>query len=222
MSTKIAIAIATRNRRPSCYQLMESLAIFMPDNCDVFLVDDASDVSYCNPDYRFTERVGISAVKNKCLQLAYESGAEHIFLMDDDVRVLKKDWHLPYINSGEHHLCATFYEPWKTENGLNIHRLANGYCLYMSRECIETVGGFDTNYNNKYEHCDLSRRIYNARLTNHIYQDVVGSSELIYCLDEHNEIPRSFTNREMQDNLKSGYEYFKSQENSSRYIEFRT
>jgi len=214
-----------------------------PDNASIYIVDAGSDEQYAKADYIFPERTNISEVKNKCLQLCYESGADHIFLFDDDAWPIKQGWELPYITSNLHHLCATFYPSEKiheyvtpefkvnakledlitvNRHEVKEHRLANGYCLYFSRKCIDTVGGFDTNYNNKYEHIDLSRRIFNAGLTRHMFQDVVGSEELIYCLDKDNAIQRSFTNREMQDSLKSGYEYFRSQENSSRFIEFRT
>ncbi len=253
MNPKIAIGITTRNREESLVDLQKTLAHnYLFHGIDIFIVDDCSDVKYtkCGPiDYRFKKRAGISNAKNKALQLCYESMADHIFILDDDVRMLKTDWWKPYVESGEHHLCATFLPAnkmfykdvvsdmkFKQEDNGNLitasletkrrsfktHLLGNGYCLYFTRHCIETVGGFDTNYHSKYEHCDLSRRIYNARLTNHVYQDVAHSSSLIYCLDQDNAIQRSFTNREMQDNLKAGYEYFRSRENSSEYIEFRT
>jgi len=250
MKPTIAIVASTRNRKESMYDLVNSLSEFMPYNSVFMIVDDASDEPYAWPDYRFEERVGISRVKNKCLELAmsYES-VHHVFLIDDDVRFLKKGWELPYTTSGENHLCATFLPHHKIVKNSRLkcispkddiihpeskvvfeqidtffktHTLGNGYCLYFTRHCIDKVGGFDTNYNNKYEHIDLSRRIFNAGLTRHMFQDVVGSEELIYCLDKDSAIERSFTNREMQDNLKAGYEYFRSQENSRRFIEFRT
>ena len=94
--------------------------------------------------------------------------------------------------------------------------------MFCTRHCIDTVGGFDTHFKNKYEHTSMSQRIFNAGLTPYAFMDVVGSDKLIYSMDEFNEIERSFTHREMQDNLKSGYEYFNKQRNSSAYIEFRT
>jgi glycosyltransferase involved in cell wall biosynthesis len=250
MEAHIAVAINTFNRKSSFYECYKSVTI-NTDTDNIFVVDDCSHENYFTSDYRFESRVGISKSKNMALQLCYESGADHIFLLDDDVRILKPDWWKPYVESGEHHLCATFLpnagifhkikmsEPiFKYDNDIERHlitakietttqsfkrhHLGNGYCLYFTRHCIETVGGFDTNYNNKYEHCDLSRSIFNAGLTKYMYQDVINSNELIYCLDQDNSIQRSFTEREMQQNLKDGYDYFRSQEKSSRYIEFRT
>lgn len=235
--SKVAIAILTRNRPDSFKECIESIYKYSK-GCDVFVVDDCSNDQYVTADFRFNERAGISVAKNKCLQLCYESGADHIFILEDDCVILEDCWWTHFINSGANHLCATFYKPLRTHKyvntidlelmlimidvELNEHRLANGYCMYFTRHCIETIGGFDTKYNNKFEHVCLSRRIFNAGLTKHMFQDIVGSEQLIYCLDKDNAIQRSFTKKEMQDNLKAGYDYFQSQANSSKFIEFRT
>lgn len=219
---RIAIAISTRNRRSSFYLLLESLADFMPPNCKVFVVDDASDVSYGNPDFIFNERAGIPSVKNKCLELCYNSGADHFFLFDDDVRVLSKDWHLPYINSPHKHLCYTFYKPLRKHDGFNVHRLANGCMLYLTREVVDTVGGFDTRFGmGKFEHVEYSRRIHNAGLTQFQFMDVSGSSELLYCMDQDQAIERSFSQREMNELLKSGHDHFNATRNSIEYLPFK-
>lgn len=259
MKSKISIGISTRNRPKSFCELSYSILQYTPSNFEIFVVDDASDTDYSYPDFRFDTSAGISRVKNKCLQLCYESGAGHIFLFDDDVRILKDDWWKPYVESGEHHFCATFLPSQGTfiskklidvktnieaagsmelktkafesfpefkfkEALLKRHLLGNGYCLYFTRKCIKTVGGFDIRFNNKYEHCDLSRRIHAAGLTRYKYQDVANSAELIYCLDQDKAIERSFSEKEMQANLKSGYDLYrqKERENTSEYIEFRT
>lgn len=237
---KIAIAVSTYNRKDAFLRWCHNMYINHVEESIIFIVDAGSDTNYANTaDYKFRQRATISEAKNKCLQLCYESGADHIFIFDDDAWPIHSDWWKPYVNSCEHHLCATFLPYHRIINKMvdcvdsygriyqdNIsfksHLLGNGYCLYFTRKCIETVGGFDTNYNNKYEHCDLSRRIFNAGLTKHIYQDVINSNELIYCLDKDNSIQRSFNNREMQDNLKSGYDYFRSQAKSKAFIPFIT
>lgn len=247
----LAICISTYNRKETFEQCIHSVRLHTPWQIPIFVVDGCSDEYYANDNFRFNERKNISTVKNKCLEICYKTDKNNFILLDDDVLILKDNWYLPYVNSGEHHLCATFLphagvfhtikmsEPKfkyddhiekhlitaqveTTRQSFKRHHLGNGYCMYFTRHCIETVGGFDTNYNNKYEHCDLSRRIFNAGLTKHMYQDVINSNELIYCLDQDNAIQRSFTEREMQDNLKSGYDYFRSQAKSSHYIEFRT
>lgn len=217
-----AIAISTRNRPESFWYAYKMIKQFSPKGTDIFVVDDCSDTIYFNADYRFKERSGISYVKNMCLQLTESYDA--VFLFDDDTYPVSFDWWKPYVESGQHHLCYTFYKPLKidVESGLKAFRLTNGCMMYFSRHCIETVGGFDTNYPNKFEHIDLTRRIFNNGLTKYKFQDVIGSENLIYCLDQDNAIQRSFTDREMKDNLKAGQDYFNRQAESKAYIEFRS
>lgn len=235
---KVSIAISTCNRPDAFKQCVESLLKYSPENFRIFIVDDASDPCYCDYDCRFIKRSGISRVKNKCLQLCYESGADHVFLFDDDTYPLCNDWWRPYVESELHHAMYCFGSG-KSIRGLkrdtvnqgNLifnaptlkrHYMPNGCMLYFDRHCIKKVGGFDTNYPNKYEHTDLSRRIFNARLTPAPFIDVIRSHELIYCLDQDNAIQRSFTQKEMNDNLKSGYDYFFSQRNSKSFVSFIT
>lgn len=219
---QIAVAIITYNRPESFNVCLAKHKEFAPPNSTLFIVDGGSDTDYANADYKFNDRVNISTVKNKALQLCYESGAKNVFIFEDDCYPYFDNWHLLYTKSGENHLCFTFYPSIKVHGYIKEHRLANGCMMYFKKICLDSVGGFDTKYPSKYEHIDLTNRIHNANLTRILYGDALGSERFIYSLDEHNEIPRSFTSREMQDNLKSGYEYFRSREGSSEYIEFRT
>lgn len=232
MTPSISIAVTTRNRRESLRECIKSLNRYTPVNVPIFIIDDCSDTpNYPEDyaDYRFEERAGISRVKNKSIELCYATGSDFIFCLDDDVRVLCKDWYLPYVNSGQHHLSASFYPETRSNdrffsNGIELkhHRCGHGYAMMFSRQCVNSIGGFDTRFNNKYEHCDMSRRIFNAGLTERVYQDVANSDQLIYCLDKDNAIQRSFTPKEMNANLKQGYELFRAKEKSTEYIEFRT
>lgn len=219
---KIGIAITTKNRPEAFQKCLIAHDTYRPDDCRIFVVDDGSH-PYCYADYdvRNIHSKGISASKNKCLELLMDAGCEHLFLFDDDAYPICKDWHLPYINSGEHHLCRTFYKPYRTDGNLNLFRLSNGCAMYFTRHCVETVGGFDTAFNNKYEHCQLSHRIHNFGLTRHVHQDIIGSDKLIYCLDEHNEVERTATKKEMNQSLKDGYDHFMKTKNQKLYIPFR-
>lgn len=217
----LAICISTYNRKKAFEKCIHSFRLHTPYQIPIFIVDDYSKDNYANSDFRFNERSGISNVKNKSLQLCYESGRNNFIILDDDTLALNDNWYLPYVNSGLQHASYCFGQ------GMNhiaykTHPVPNGCMLYFTRHCIDTVGGFDTNYPNKFEHTCLSRRIYNAGLTPDPYVDVIGSEKLIYCLDQDNAIQRSFTQKEMNENLKAGYDYFMSQANSRQFIEFRT
>lgn len=212
----ISICITTRNR-PKAFNLVLK-SIKQHTNCEyqLIVVDDASELPYCDATYRFENRVGIPAAKNKCLELAKY---DHIFLFDDDTYPLHDEWYLPYIKSGKEHLCFTFLTSFKSKKGFKYHTLGNGCMLYVTRKCIDTIGGFDWNYGlGKYEHVDLSRRIHNAGLTESIFMDVDNSKDLLYCMDQKKEIQRSFTSREMTTLLSSGGKHFRQNRFSKEYI----
>lgn len=205
--------------RPEAFALVLE-RIKQHTNCEfqLVIVDDDSEVTYCDADYRFEERAGIPAAKNKCLELAKY---DHIFLFDDDTYPICDEWYLPYINSGKRHLCFTFLNSFKRKAGFKYHTLGNGCMLYVTRKCIDTIGGFDWNYGlGKYEHVDFSRRIYNAGLTESVFMDVDGSDKLLYCMDQKREIGRSFNKVEMRTLLQSGGVIFRKNRNSKELIPY--
>jgi len=214
----ISICITTRNRPKAFAIVLEHIK--QHTNCEyqLVIVDDCSDVPYCDASYRFENRSGIPAAKNKCLELAKY---DHIFLFDDDTYPIADGWHDYYINSGKEHLCFTFLNAFKRKEGFKYHTLGNGCMLYVTRKCIDTIGGFDWSYGlGKYEHVDFSRRIHNAELTESIFMDVDNSKELLYCMDQKKEIQRSFTSREMTNLLSSGGKHFRQNRLSKEYINY--
>lgn len=214
----ISICITTRNRPESFAMILERIKQYTNCEYQLVIVDDASDIHYCHASYRFETRSGIPAAKNKCLELAKY---DHIFLFDDDTYPISDDWYLPYINSGKEHLCFTFLTAFKRKEGFKYHTLGNGCMLYVTRKCIDTIGGFDWNYGlGKYEHVDFSRRIHNSGLTESIFMDVDNSSELLYCMDQKREIARSFDKVEMRNLLQSGGVHFRKNRNSKEMIPY--
>lgn len=219
---EIAIAISTYNRPEVFNRTLLQFKKYTPPEITIFIVDGGSPEQYSSPHYKFNYRATISEVKNKCLQLCYDSNATHIFLFDDDCYPINDNWHLPYIESNWNHLCYTFMHHYGYDKNIKRHSLANGCGMYFTRTCIDKVGGFDTNYKNKYEHVDLSIRIYNAGLIPTPFADVIQSNQLLYCLDKDNAIKRTFSEKECNKMIDEQWEYFKSKEKSTDYIEFRT
>lgn len=222
---RVAICITTRNRSKSfveCIRHWDGMLPAIQGEARIFVIDDASDLAYCYADHRFDERVGIPRAKNKCLELAMDWDADHVFLADDDVYPLCDDAINPYIESGANHLCYTFMPHYAVDGQFKIHVLGNGCMMYFTREAIETVGGFDTAYGiGKYEHVDLSRRIHNAGLTPHRFMDVIGGDKLFHAMDERHEIERTLTPAEIRQQLKQGRRHFNANEKSTQYIEYR-
>lgn len=194
---KIGIAITEHNRYEMFKKSYDKIVEFMPDNAVLVVVDDASTKPFPEATFRFDVNVGIARAKNKCLELLYLQGCEHIFLFDSDTHPLKHDWHIPYIESKEPHLMYIFENFVK--GGLSDTKLVykdsekiayshpRGCMLYFKKECLEKVGGMYEGFGKwGYEHPDLSNRIYNYGLTSFRFQDVVNSKGLFYSDDEHN------------------------------------
>ena len=214
----ISICVTTRNRPESFKIVLDKIIKHTKIDFQLVIVDDASDLAYSGADYRFENRSGIPAAKNKCLELAKY---DHIFLFDDDTYPIADEWYVPYVYSGKEHLCYTFLSAFKRKDGFKYHTLGNGCMLYVTRKCIDTIGGFDWSYGlGKYEHVDFSRRIHNAGLTEAIFMDIDNCKDLLYCMDQKREIQRSFTSREMTKLLSSGGKHFRQTRLSKEYIDY--
>lgn len=223
---KIAVCISTRNR----YEVLE-LAIahhnkYLPSNAKVFIVDDASDIPVWGADYRFETNVGVAVVKNKCLELAYNWGADHIMLFDSDCYPINDGYWQAYVNHDEPHLMYQFRLPNKPKSDMQIlyqdedtisYSHTRGAMIYLERRVLDAVGGFDTKYGlGGFEHPDFTNRVHNAGLTTHRAMDVVNSNELLYCLDQDGKVDSSVNLRDKTKN----YKYYQSQRKSKEFKEY--
>ena len=212
----IGIGITTHNRNALVAETVAKIQQHTPGS-KVVVVDDASQkpVKINGVEvYRFNKNVGIARAKNKCLELL--SDCDHIFLFDDDTYPLKDGWTEPYVNSPEHHLMYLF-KNWASgvpvgddaivyrDDKHEAHSHARGCMLYVDSVALATVGGMDTRYGKAMnEHLDYSIRIHNAGLTSFRYMDVVDSEQLIYSMDQHQEVRTSIDNRrELNEGNKS-------------------
>lgn len=199
MDKSIAVCISTHNRNEvfkKCVTQWEKHS--NRDGIDIFVVDDGSAVPVEGVTFRHEKPLGIAATKNACLALAEEY--DHIFLSDDDFWPIADEWWVPYIESGEPHLCFVFPDfagPVKlndtaefyADSKIRAFSHPRGCLLYFTNECLKAAGGMDTYFGKwGYEHSSLSERIYNMGLTSFQYQDAVGSDKLFYSMDEHREV----------------------------------
>ena len=202
------VAITTRNRPNELERVLIEVTKYVNER-DIIIVDDASDIEYCKSDYRFETRAGIPRAKNKCISLFMETNSEHLFLLDDDTMPIHQDAFSRYIESPYDHLCYTFLPDHGKLPDHKTHSLGNGCMLYLSRKCIDTVGGFDVSFGmGKYEHSLYSRQAHKSGLIPHPFIDVIGSDKLWYCLDQEKGHKRIFTNQEMTNLLNSGRKHF--------------
>lgn len=196
----IAIAISVHNRHETAAKTVSEWRKRLPKGAKIFIVDDGSDTPFEGADFRFEVSQGIAGCKNKCLHLCED--ADYIFLADDDIYPIVDDWHLPYINSGEKHLCLTFNKfsngklngriILKTENGINHYKEPCGVLLFLTREVLQAVGGMDETYGKwGFEHLNYSTRIHNQGFTKYPFMDVVNSIDMFYSYDHQQTITRS-------------------------------
>jgi len=227
---KVAICISTRNR-PSefniCYQEWKKAVYSEHYNINLFVVDDASDKIYYEADYIFLVRSGIPRVKNKCIELAMDWGAEHIFLVDDDVYPkLGVDSIKPYIESKFNLLCYTFYKPIIQDSNHKFHLKGNGCMMYLNKVIIECIGGFDNEFKlGKYEHTQYFERAHSFGLTPATpgtpFIDIRDSHLLFHSMDEHHEVKRSFSNEEMTDLLNINKEHYYKTRFQTEFIPYK-
>lgn len=213
---KIAVCITTRNRTEVFGKGLAMQRAYLPKGARIFVVDDNSTepVAETQPVledetwYYAEKKLGIPRAKNKCLELAMEWGAHHIFLFDDDTWPLQRPWANKYIKNKEPHLFYVFVnkgnqtrtfglEGMDKDNDLRWFNHTRGCMLYFESDVIETVGGFDPIFGDGgYEHTELSDRIHAAGFTTHAYQDAIDTDKYIYSSDEFDAVESTFTANE--------------------------
>lgn len=223
---KIAVCITTHNRYSVFKETYDNVESNLPENAKLIVVDDCSDTPVPEATYRFDKNVGVAVAKNKCLELA--EGADFIFLLDDDVRILDSSVWQQYIDSGENCLMYQFKLPNKPKTDMRVlyrgdklisYSHTRGCFIFITREVLETVGGFDTRLLNSFEHPSWINRIHNAGLTKYRAADLANSHELLYCLDQDSKIESSIKKDPVQNG--KNYKLYKENRQSKAYMEYK-
>jgi GT2 family glycosyltransferase len=183
---KIGIAVTTTPCRDGVYnEWIKHLGRYVP-----------TIHVYVHYDWQYK---GIVYSKNKCIEMLYEAGCDHMFLFDDDTFIQSSDFITMYVKSGLNHACWNYnrtvlqfgiqatafppnHEPILKEY-VELDK-PNGCMLYVRREVIETVGGWDEDFKGYgYDHVNWSDRIFNNGLTPARYIDIPNSSHLFGMAD---------------------------------------
>lgn len=183
--------------------------VVVDDSSEIWRVNK-SIVDSCGIDvvYKKSEnRLGIAKAKNACLFELLD--CEHVFMFDDDAWPAQHGWAERWIlinkhNSIEHSIygidCSSNEEAKKVLRahvsevgriGDNEHQmiaLSNcfGVVLYFTRNCLNSIGGYDSSAQNVYgyEHAQVSKRASRAGFTSgHEYICPAASTEMIYSVD---------------------------------------
>lgn len=201
---KIGIGITTHNRHENARRCLTNILLCTPEAHRIVVVDDASDIPFENADFRFRHNVGIAKAKNKCIEMLDD--CDYIFLFDDDCWPEKVGWWRPYVESGVHHMSFTFSQLHdgrpnrndflKNEGEISYYKNPCGCMLFMTKELVEKIGGFDIGfgqYGN--EHVDFSVRAYFADMIAHPFMDIAYSLMLFHSLDYYMDTQTSVKSR---------------------------
>ncbi len=149
----------------------------------------------------------VGAAKNRAITDLLECGCTHLFLMEDDILMLRSDTCLEYVEYAEkydlHHLNFHKHGPLNVDKGFTFGPddiLCYPHCVgafsYYSRYAIEKVGLIDETFVNCWEHVEHSYRIGEAGLTTPIFKfaDHPNSTSMLM------EIPGSVDNSSISGN----------------------
>lgn len=181
----IGCGITTFNRPEQLLRLYRSLPMDIIDH--LIIVNDGEPYSaeWENGDFTYlqnSENLGVAKSKNKALTHLLEAGAEHVFLIEDDIFIrdvavferyiqVAAETGIQHLNFSQHGVMNK-----KTEGGPNPRAtIAYGasshvpffpHCVgafsYYSRRCLQDVGLMDENFYNAFEHVDHTLRIIQA------------------------------------------------------------
>lgn len=236
-SATFGVGITTRNRNKTLAECLTHWRQYTPADVPIVVVDDASDKPVDGADYRFEERAGVAAAKNKTLELLMAAGVDHLFLADDDIFPTVDDWWTPYLDSPEPHLMYVFGDLAVGRKLRDIRRLPadpdhaawtgpRGCLLYAERRVVDTVGGMDAAAfpGWGYEHGDWSNRIHHAGFTTWRYADVTDSDRIWHSMDEHSEVERTVPTVERERRVRENVRIHHDRRDRwhTGFVEYRT
>ena len=169
----IGIGISTFKRPEMLAKLLDSIHKYTTYDYILHVAEDTDE-----------DRRGVAFRKNQSLRALQH--ADHIFLLDDDVEIIKKGWEEFFINSGYNHLLYlnASHNLITTAGELELYADCGGVFMYMRKGAVERVGAFDEGYKMYgYEHADYSCRILGGHGQ---YPMLKDTSKYIYSEDYSN------------------------------------
>lgn len=182
---KIGVGIITYNRPEKFFNLYKQIKDHK--NIDQIVIIKNKDIDYKekSPQKIINEKtkyfnilgdVGVGACKNQALRFLLQNNCDHIFLIEDDIRIKNYNVFKQYINTAEEfdigHLnfCGRwmpeqnqFQQPYYTINspkyGLEFYTNLCGFFEYFTKEVLLNVGLMDERYINALQHAEHTFRI---------------------------------------------------------------
>lgn len=193
---------------------------------------------------------GVARVKNQGIAALLDAGCDHIFLSDDDCYPSAQWWQPYVQSGEHHlslqqrqkkwcqKCCATTMYNYDCVPGRlrcsvchpgqqlyeddKIHAVAwgSGAFLYFTRECIQRIGGFRTEYG-RYgiEHWDIGIRARNVGMTRFAFQDILNPA--LHATDALSQGRRSCVPRDIRTaQLKKNWEIFQKYQDSKEFVPY--
>lgn len=198
-------------RLPNFQKCITSL---LDSNVDapIFVVDDGSTIKTHLEIIPKDSRIsiiekdingGYSKIKNSGIKKVLDAGCDFVFLLDDDVHIINKDWCHVYIKAYNQtripHFC--FYDnsymgvktnkgEIKSINGYDIilTPLVQGGMMTFTKELIDTVGYFKV-FPEKlgHEHTHFTNKLIHKKIISG-YTDIVDSDLMLRYIDSTGDI----------------------------------
>ena len=234
---RVAVGIATYNRPDMLEKTAKAATKHLEGVVDRWYVyNDGSDPKHAGSykrAYKPLEAVGarvidcpqnggVAHAKNELLRWMLGDGADWLFLLEDDIRVLDPRAVTGYIEACEysglehlmfaHHGIGNVGGPLDSDGLVSFYEHAIGaWCVYSAR-AIEKVGFFDERLVNAWEHVEHSLRLAVAGFTTGPYRwgDATGSqdwlTEVPGSIDKSSIRPRADWHR----NIVNGLDYWRA------------
>lgn len=230
---KIGVGIITCNRPEFCRVCLNSLPKSKID--ELVVVNDGKPLPY---DLSFgfeienKTNIGVGASKNKAMQHLLDKECDYIFIIEDDMRIIREDIFDAYIaaskDTGIEHFMFAYHGPANkngisggppcpravieypsgTKISLNQH-CVGAMCMY-TRRSLEVAGLFDTAFNNAFEHVHHSYILCKNNFCTGYWwwPDLANSLDYIQeqACSEHNSAIRP--RKDWQENIQKGFKRF--------------
>jgi GT2 family glycosyltransferase len=132
--------------------------------------------------------------------------------------------HIRIKNVREGRPASYSYEEYEeTFYNIKVHKNPHGVMLYISKKCIETIGGFNTEYG-LYggEHSDFSTRVFNCGLNPFGKNlDVDGSDQYFYALDRIKKVQSTISMKWKLENDERITSLLDMNKNSTKFINYK-
>lgn len=206
----VGVAISTYKRPKVLAEALKHWAQFMPDV--LVVINDVAGA-------------GVAMTKNRGIAALMDADCDHLFLCDDDLWPVRKDWASLYVSHSEPHLmhCWGRSRSGGTDGDLSVWTWPRGPMLYVERRVIERVGGMRTEFGRwGGEHMEWSRRIHDCGFTRHRYADLVAArSGVWFSTDYRRTVPSTFPESERVATTAHRHELYEKYRGSTDFVEYR-